>query len=85
MNFRIVEIVSASLWGCELKCHDLHGIKPEDAVSLLVRLWVEMRQITEGSEQIASASLWGCELKYTYDRLGNKYVTSASLWGCELK
>ena len=55
-------------------------------VSLLVRLWIEMRQKTRIQHQeLPSASLWGCELKFGYSVLCCCDSLSASLWGCELK
>ena len=55
-------------------------------VSLLVRLWVEIKD--NGSYSLTggkSASLWGCELKFV-QYWGKSYRSvSASLWGCELK
>ena len=38
---------SASLWGCELKCKYWLGTKWWTAVSLLVRLWVEIKNHTQ--------------------------------------
>ena len=57
--------VSASLWGCELKCVVQQQSESCDAVSLLVRLWVEI-SCPQSLRRCAlrSASLWGCELKY---------------------
>ena len=37
----------------------------EIAVSLLVRLWVEMMMNQSKENQSGSASLWGCELKWS--------------------
>ena len=39
-------------------------------VSLLVRLWVEIKMNRITSWCIKSASLWGCELKYYFKRTG---------------
>ena len=56
-----------------------------DAVSLLVRLWVEILPYDKDIVFDGSASLWGCELKYTRRKIMAKRKKSASLWGCELK
>ena len=77
---------SASLWGCELKYLFYVNRFSRIPVSLLVRLWVEMKKKGDRSYQISSsASLWGCELKCKglYQRING--IRSASLWGCELK
>ena len=39
----------------------------EIAVSLLVRLWVEISLSIVPKPEFSSASLWGCELKYHWD------------------
>ena len=76
---------SASLWGCELKFVRVGVVEWRNVVSLLVRLWVEMRKTNQQWGNHVSASLWGCELKYiSGDSLYSGFV-SASLWGCELK
>ena len=63
----------------------MQGHRHEWQVSLLVRLWVEIKHMTTSYWDAVSASLWGCELKYWFQfRLYITY-TSASLWGCELK
>ena len=54
-------------------------------VSLLVRLWVEMRNHRNSHSVRQSASLWGCELKYWKVKIVLRRIQSASLWGCELK
>ena len=54
---------SASLWGCELKCHCRNSGTRGCEVSLLVRLWVEMPVVADLNIRHSSASLWGCELK----------------------
>ena len=56
--------LSASLWGCELKCQIIHTRTQIIKVSLLVRLWVEIpTPRTYHVTCSSSASLWGCELK----------------------
>ena len=78
-------VASASLWGCELKFITLILIPPS-IVSLLVRLWVEMKAYGYSNIPKRSASLWGCELKWYEGRADERVTsTSASLWGCELK
>ena len=58
------EALSASLWGCELKLLRILPLSVLSPVSLLVRLWVEIRQAWWlGRSAKTSASLWGCELK----------------------
>ena len=55
-------------------------------VSLLVRLWVEMKSGgCVGATAWPSASLWGCELKSNTSAAHIRLWLSASLWGCELK
>ena len=79
-------IGSASLWGCELKYkYDSEAIK-ESEVSLLVRLWVEMRS----NDLITPISYRQppCEaVSWNSSRAAFPFQTypSASLWGCELK
>ena len=51
----------------------------EIAVSLLVRLWVEMYHANGNSSSIPSASLWGCELKYNYLKTGTLSFTVSLL------
>ena len=65
ISFNLMSILlSASLWGCELKCKEEAlesidaGQPPCEAVS-----WNKNIMFEEGSER-TSASLWGCELKY---------------------
>ena len=79
-------LLSASLWGCELKYEDiLFGFRCE-AVSLLVRLWVEMifaktARLTDCSQPPCEAVSWNSQ-----GRVYSKSASlSASLWGCELK
>ena len=55
--------MSASSWGCELKCYKYIIPHLLLNVSLLVRLWVEMLNTLENTELSTSASSWGCELK----------------------
>ena len=56
--------LSASLWGCELKCTRILSYGILGGVSLLVRLWVEISYTSLDICPCApSASLWGCELK----------------------
>ena len=55
------------------------------AVSLFVRLWVEMPLHQHFSGKLWSASSWGCELKYSSKMKLNRILKSASSWGCELK
>ena len=77
---------SASLWGCELKYDGIWRDRPDQAVSLLVRLWVEIfgNDVTNavyGRQPPCEAVSWNvlnCQLLTTP-------FTSASLWGCELK
>ena len=57
-------IVSASLWGCELKFQNRPHAPSGERVSLLVRLWVEIKLLLPLLTASLSASLWGCELKY---------------------
>ena len=57
----------------------------EIAVSLLVRLWVEIFKAEKKNCDNRSASLWGCELKYALGIINPNREPSASLWGCELK
>ena len=57
----------------------------EIAVSLLVRLWVEMPWPLIPVRPYPSASLWGCELKCVPVLSTVPSTMSASLWGCELK
>ena len=78
-------IVSASLWGCELKFHPWLIRTGFIRVSLLVRLWVEITSPDRLYRAYVSASLWGCELKWSHIHLLSNYTPSASLWGCELK
>ena len=58
------ELLSASSWGCELKCKKIGRWISDDFVSLFVRLWVEMTLLIAFWENAESASSWGCELKY---------------------
>ena len=78
-------VLSASLWGCELKCLAFLQLVIVLAVSLLVRLWVEILVDIIIHQFKESASLWGCELKYDEQIKAHMISLSASLWGCELK
>ena len=56
------------------------------AVSLFVRLWVEMKRLLlKVKMKRTSASSWGCELKCNPGCTFRRTVQSASSWGCELK
>ena len=72
------EAVSWNVW-----C--IYSIGSDKLVSLLVRLWVEIRYSVCRSRTVASASLWGCELKWCKQTNYLERWRSASLWGCELK
>ena len=56
-------ILSASSWGCELKCQFSTNPHAVPGVSLFVRLWVEMWLSGSAVCWPSSASSWGCELK----------------------
>ena len=60
--------MSASSWGCELKCILVKLRVFCSAVSLLVRLWVEMYIVGTITLVMMSASSWGCELKCSEER-----------------
>ena len=75
--------LSASSWGCELKCKYLDDNDAESGVSLFVRLWVEIQIRHPEHSHRSSASSWGCELKYTLcPRIGWKCDVSlfVRLW-----
>ena len=86
MKMRRMSHGSASLWGCELKYRHIHLVIWHISVSLLVRLWVEIRnseirqRIWPGQPPCEAVS-WNM-LRPSYHGAGGR---SASLWGCELK
>ena len=64
LHLSVMLILSASLWGCELKyCYTQHWFET-GLVSLFMRLWVEICKNIRHSGCGWSASLWGCELKW---------------------
>ena len=69
MLLAYADYLSASLWGCELKYISGDTIFSGFVVSLLVRLWVEIRNRKRPTSQMWSASLWGCELKCRVPRI----------------
>ena len=77
--------LSASSWGCELKCTGLviqsinRSQPPREAVS-----W-NLSICFKAPYAFSSASSWGCELKYHYTYQLVFCNGSASSWGCELK
>ena len=76
---------SASSWGCELKYYENYTGSIAGAVSLFVRLWVEiLRQMWWSWTMIVSlfVRLW-VEIILLLPRIF--YPRSASSWGCELK
>ena len=71
------------MWGCELKFVRVGVVECRNVVSLLVRLWVEMRKTNQQWGNHVSASLWGCELKcMTWDRKSTRKEVSllVRLW-----
>ena len=78
-------LLSASSWGCELKCQRELVKRRLGHVSLFVRLWVEISIEQELRVHPWSASSWGCELKYIQMSVPHINSLSASSWGCELK
>ena len=78
--------MSASLWGCELKCLRGNDLVTPVSVSLLVRLWVEMsRSYSYFLNSFVSllVRLWVEIIDHSVRIYANPL--SASLWGCELK
>ena len=78
--------LSASLWGCELKCQIIHTRTQIIKVSLLVRLWVEIRpcgcgRMPQRCQPPCEAVSWNV----LYHSVISQSRLSASLWGCELK
>ena len=51
INYNVIKSWSASLWGCELKCDTVLLLLMTYHVSLLVRLWVEIRIINSYSKK----------------------------------
>ena len=77
--------MSASLWGCELKSAIDNDLPILNKVSLLVRLWVEMKSSDSSMNTKQVSLLVRLWVEIKEHGIYGEDVESASLWGCELK
>ena len=82
---RIGRRLSASLWGCELKWDNVQGQGLCSCVSLLVRLWVEIRFFANKFKWYLVSLLVRLWVEIYLAVVSSRFPWSASLWGCELK
>ena len=77
--------MSASSWGCELKCHASRCLLLSNVVSLFVRLWVEMLTVMQTANEYVVSLFVRLWVEIHSSRTWIIAILSASSWGCELK